>query len=639
MSSILSARRRRALVAGLATLAGGLAVVVTQGAQAAPPAAFTGTNSADPGSGPCLNGPGDVNCNIYGAKRDVWLNAGPLGESGAFGPGTYFWVVLEPGGGVNDTDSGNLSDDVDPYTNRTFTIAADGTATYTGTHDLAGDGTPNMKVRLGLAAAYFADTTNPGGEYRIAICALPADGTQPVGSNACKRDNFKIDRGGPGGPGDATAGEPLSVTKNATALYDESFAWDVAKTAGTASAVVGESVTYTATATYTGPTRTRFRLTGELEVSNPNDFPVALTSFADVATIGTAELPCAITTSDTVPVAVTAPPTVAPGETVFLYSCNVASATDGTNRVTIAWGGTTVGDVVLDAGDAADAVPFAFDLDAQLDECIAVGDTFNGGPAVDQQATLCADGTSTSTAYTHTAPTFTTTYTRTMPSVGTNRCATVGNTFAGVTNDTATADSASASVEVCARVTGGRTIGFWQNRNGQGLITGAGVVPTTTTCTLTPTLRGYAPFQDLAAGATCAQVATYVTNVIKAANASGSSMNAMLKAQMLATALSVEFTRTARANSFLPQVNLGGVKINTSKVCKDISACTVNENTNTAFGVTPPTYKTVADLLAYASSVPQYVSATSWYGQVKATQELAKDTFDAINNQVAVVAP
>jgi hypothetical protein len=46
-------------------------------------------------------------------------------------------------------------------------------------------------------------------------------------------------------------------------------------------------------------------------------------------------------------------------------------------------------------------------------------------------------------------------------------------------------------------------------------------------------------------------VATYVTNVIKAANAGGTSMNPMLKAQMLATSLDVYFRDPA----------LGGNKI------------------------------------------------------------------------------
>ena len=45
--------------------------------------------------------------------------------------------------------------------------------------------------------------------------------------------------------------------------------------------------------------------------------------------------------------------------------------------------------------------------------------------------------------------------------------------------------------------------------------------------------------------------------------------------------------------------------------------------------------------LEYASSQSGVgtASLTSWYGQVKATQVLAKDVFDAINNQVIFAAP
>jgi len=39
-------------------------------------------------------------------------------------------------------------------------------------------------------------------------------------------------------------------------------------------------------------------------------------------------------------------------------------------------------------------------------------------------------------------------------------------------------------------------------------------------------------------------------------------------------------------------------------------------------------------ILAYAASQSNS-GGSSWYGQVKATQELAKDTFDAVNNQLA----
>ena len=55
-----------------------------------------------------------INCNIYGAKPDVWLNGGPAANG--LGPdGAYFFVVLVPGGQPDPNDGGakNLSDNYD----------------------------------------------------------------------------------------------------------------------------------------------------------------------------------------------------------------------------------------------------------------------------------------------------------------------------------------------------------------------------------------------------------------------------------------------------------------------------------------------------------------------------------------------
>ena len=122
------------------------------------------------------------------------------------------------------------------------------------------------------------------------------------------------------------------------------------------------------------------------------------------------------------------------------------------------------------------------------------------------------------------------------------------------------------------------------------------------------------------AGIVDAAVASYVTTVIKAANASGASMNAMLKAQMLSTALGVYF------------IGFGNVGIDLTKVCANPTTCTSYENTSAAFG--GASSLTVSQILAYAASQSN-PGGTVWYGQVKATQGLAKDTYDAINNQVA----
>jgi hypothetical protein len=149
-----------------------------------------------------------INCNIYGAKSDVWLNGGPAANG--LGPdGDYFFAVLVPGGQPDPNDGGakNLSDDFDEYTNRQFTVTGGEVSFYGGTHDqdsgdtldaardtcssprgCAPDGNPPF-IRL----APYADTTNPGGVYILAICSL-ADG-YPVEPRDCKYDAFKVKEG------------------------------------------------------------------------------------------------------------------------------------------------------------------------------------------------------------------------------------------------------------------------------------------------------------------------------------------------------------------------------------------------------------------------------------------------------------
>ena len=43
---------------------------------------------------------------------------------------------------------------------------------------------------------------------------------------------------------------------------------------------------------------------------------------------------------------------------------------------------------------------------------------------------------------------------------------------------------------------------------------------------------------------------------------------------------------------------------------------------------------TVSQMLTYAASKSN-AGGTTWYANVKSTQQLAKDAFDAINNEVA----
>jgi hypothetical protein len=145
---------------------------------------FTSVNQAVDGSGKCLNGNPAVNCNLYMGKAYVWLNGGPAANK--IGPdGKYFFAVLAPGGQPNPNDGGakNLSDDFDAYTNRTFTVTAGEVSAYSGTHDFAA---PLLRLYP------YADTSNPGGVYIMAVCSIGTTGTSyPVDPRKCKYDAFK----------------------------------------------------------------------------------------------------------------------------------------------------------------------------------------------------------------------------------------------------------------------------------------------------------------------------------------------------------------------------------------------------------------------------------------------------------------
>jgi hypothetical protein len=234
------------------------------------------------------------------------------------------------------------------------------------------------------------------------------------------------------------------------------------------------------------------------------------------------------------------------------------------------------------------------------------------------------------------------TYSRVI-NIPTYDCLAYDNTATFTTDTTGTTGSSSVSVTVCGPAkTGALTMGYWQNKNGQAIITKGG--STGGVCNSGTWLRQYAPFQALSATATCAQVGTYVTGVIKAATCGGTTCNAMLKSQMLATALDVYFSSaTLGGNKISAPHPIGGVAIDLTKVCHMIdgsggtASCSGSfEDVSSSFGGAASL--TVSQMLAYAGTQSN-VGGSVWYGQVKAVQTLAKDAFDAINNQVAFSAP
>jgi hypothetical protein len=447
--------------------------------------------------------------------------------------------------------------------------------------------------------------------------------------------------------------QDLTVTKDASGSYDTTYTWGITKSACAHGVTlctqkvdaVGGTVTfdYTIVVTHDAGAISNVKVVGTIVVHNPNTHAVNITGVTDTAlSDGTA---CSVTNggAQSVPGLGTTP---ASGPGAITYECDYpagsAVPTGVTNTVTVSWPDQTISDGFLKGNSANFTTPSAitFTGNNPSGSCITVVDD-NATPA-----NLLDDVTlGTSCVGVDTNPKsfpFSRTY-----SVPANDCLSYTNTakFTGAGVTVGLKGSDSATVQVCGPAkTGALTMGFWQNKNGQAIITGGASTGSPAVCNSGTWLRQFAPFLDLSATASCSAVATYVTNVIKAANASGAAMNAMLKAQMLSTALDVYFSSTAAGyggNKIGAPGPVGSVAIDLTQICKMIdgsggtATCSGTfENTSPAFGTLVCPNTTVLALLTYAASQSNG-GGSAWYGQVKATQGLAKDTFDAINNQVA----
>ncbi len=404
----------------------------------------------------------------------------------------------------------------------------------------------------------------------------------------------------------------LKVKKDATPSFTRIYNWSISKSVDkTLVEQIGGTATfnYTVNVNETGFTDSDWQVNGTITITNPNDFEDIVANVSDAVDNGGN---CTVSGGSglTVP---------AKSSVQVSYSCTYSSApnpSSGTNTATASWDKTAASTPDDSAQGTAN---FAFSTPTTTsNKTITVQDTFNG--------TTTTLGVLTATdAQPFASATYN--YPRTV-NVPQFNCVKYTNTAVIVETN----QSASQTVEVCGPAkTGALTMGFWQNTNGQNIIKTSG--PSTGTCALTTWLRTYAPFQDLTAASSCSQVATYVSSVINAATCGGATCNTMLKAQMLATALDVYFSDPALGgNKISAPAPIGGVTIDLTKVCTDIPTCTTFVNVSSAFG--GATSLTVSQMLSYAASQSN-VGGTTWYGQVKATQVLAKDAFDAINNQVA----
>jgi hypothetical protein len=586
-------------------------------------AAFTTTNTNVDGTGHCKNGNEDVNCNIYDGKQYVWLNGGP--STAYVGNGDYFFAVLEPGGqggndNPNDGTPKNLSDDFDTYTNRTFSVSG-ATVSYAGSHEF-----DSNKIRL----MPYADTSNPGGVYILAICSL-ADG-YPVDPSDCKYDAFKIQED------EVEPGLPLTITKDASGAYDNSYTWTISKDADkTTVKQVGGNVTFTynVTVTHDGGTISNVNVSGTISVFNPNvddqdhTVPVSGVNVTDQLSDSTT---CDVENGTNV--------TLTEFETQFAYSCDLTGLPQGQldNTASVSWP-----EQFLDNGAflAADSADFTFSdisfTENAIDECVNVTDSYAGA-----LGTVCV-GDANPKSFT---------YSRAIPVQP--GCVSYDNTATFTTNDTSATGSDSQTVTVCGPAqTGALTIGFWKTTNGQNL------VKTYCANTLDDYLAGLGggvgPFAD-AAGKNCTQLATYVQNILNGASATD--MNKMLKAQMLGTALDVWFSGPGwtstkiggvkAPSSFLSHNNLGAFNMDTTAVCPMVdnttagSATCLNNRPSTdavASGAVPTSPMSMQAILNFAASTPSPFNGSTassiWYGGNRTKQEILKNIFDQFNNQLA----
>jgi hypothetical protein len=196
--------------------------------------------------------------------------------------------------------------------------------------------------------------------------------------------------------------------------------------------------------------------------------------------------------------------------------------------------------------------------------------------------------------------------------------------------------TSSETITLCTSIkSGAKSAGYWGLYQGRLLILNG--VSTAGVCNSGTWLRNDAPFQDLSATASCSQVQSYVAGVF---SASTSSVVAQLKMQAVATALNVYFSDPALGgNKISAPAPIGNLSIDLTHICSMTDSTTGTGtctspvvSASNAFG--GATSVTVSQMLATSSSFSN-AGGTVWYSN-SATQALAKNSFDAVNNQKAM---
>ena len=408
--------------------------------------------------------------------------------------------------------------------------------------------------------------------------------------------------------------QDLTLVVSATPQFTRTFKWTIQKGANktlinnpspVAHVVVGE----------TGFVDSGWQLSGVATVTNPNDWESIPVVLGDSVT-GAGS--CSFTGSSSL--------TVGPGQSVPLaYVCTYPafpSPPSGTDTATATWDKTTY---FTPDGSATDSANFTFTGPTHsVNQTVTLTESFNGQPPV-------ALGTLTGTLVKPWATqAFFESPTLNFPASG---CVDEPN-LSALPPTTLTS---SETITLCTSIkSGAKSAGFWALYQGRGLILNS--ASTAGVCNAGTWLRNDAPFQDLSPTASCSQVQSYVTGVF---SASSSSVLAELKMQALATALNVYFSDPSLGgNTISAPAPIGNYSVDLTHVCvmKDSSGTgagtctgTVGSSSNAFSGATQ---LTVSQMLATSSGLSN-AGGTVWYSN-STTQALAKNAFDAVNNQKAM---
>jgi hypothetical protein len=213
-----------------------------------------------------------INANIYPSKDAVYLTGGPCNGGSHLEPGDYYFEVKSPSGVLLSSDA---------ISKRRFTVGASEFIAAADPSHLthAVNCTPAV-VGITIQLMPYADTPNPGGEYKLtvatAVSVEACDGFSPSSTTfeICNRadqktDNFKV----------------VQTTTSTTSTSTTSTSTTGTSTTSTSTST--SSTTSTSTSTTTSSTTSSTTSTSTSSTTSTTSTPLTITTSTSSSTSGT----------------------------------------------------------------------------------------------------------------------------------------------------------------------------------------------------------------------------------------------------------------------------------------------------------------------------------------------------------------